>query len=899
MKPKQKPYSPEIKLFQIIYSDDPSQAPEPGYLWLENRSNPRADWREYWPIRNFLLANKLGESELYGFFSPRFGAKTQLSHHQVTEITRKHRHAGADVVLFSPQPDMGSFFRNVFEQSEVFDPGMTSLAQSFFDRIKHPVRVDRLIMDSRQVVFSNFFVATGAFWKHWFAITEALFQICEGAPDPLKQALTAPTRYPGEVQRKVFLLERIASVLLATEPNWKTKAHNSFLTVWSLSGLRLHRDDAIISDALKLAFREQGFEAYGAVFERIRQRVNTFEQAKIVVEPEHAGKVASLADTEVARPESLFQDVDRYLAQGQSEKALALIRQALANPSANKLALIWFQYATILATLERHAEAEGVCRQAIFLQPTLYPAYLNLGLLLERLGRQAEACDAWRRGLAADGIRDQEHRGHCLALLNQLGRLLEQMRQYEAAERFMKESLLIDPMQSKVLHHWVHIRQKQCRWPVFEPFGQVTAAMMIEASSPLATMASSDDPAVQLACAERTVRERVPHLERMVSASHRYRHPRIRLAYVSGDLCLHAVGLLMVELLEHHDKSRFEVFAYCWSKDDGTSIQRRIRAAIDQRIAVSTLSDAAVAERIRRDEIDIVIDLQGLTSGARPAILAAGAAPIQISYLGYPGSCAIPYVDYIVADQFVYPESLQSQFRERPMRLEGCFQTSDRKRAVGPIPSRDSLHLPADAFVFCAFNNNYKFTESLFNSWMRVLKAAPQAVLWLLGDNEWSIANMRAAARQAGVEEVRLIFATRVAPPDYLARFTQADLFLDTFPYNAGTTANDALWMGLPILTRAGRTYISRMAGSLLHFAGLKHLVCDHEDAYETLAIKLANEPNRSTVREARKHLNRLRTEGKLFNTERFARDFERSLLDLIADRPDQPAQPYQGLAIR
>jgi len=876
-KPHVKPVSTKPQLFQIVYSNNPAEAAQDGYLTLDNRLNARPDWREYWPIRGFMQSTTINDALLYGFFSPRFGAKVQLSHHQVMEITARHAQAGADVVLFSPQPDMGSFFRHVFEQAEVFDPGITSLAQAFFDRIGYKVQLQRLIMDSRHVVFSNFFVAKGAFWKYWFGMTEALFKLCEGPSDSMTDALTKGTRYPGEVQRKVFILERIASVILANESRWVTRSHNSFLTVWSLSGLRKYRDEAIVSDALKLAFREQGFEAYGAVFERIRQRVNTLEQAKIVVEAEKpsAGGL-----------ETLYQQAELQIVQGNAEGGLDQLRAALSKPIGNKSPVLWFQFATLLAKLERHAEAEGACRQAIFLQPKLYPAYLNLGLLLERLGRLDEACEAWRAGLRIEGIREPAQKSHCLSLLNQLGRLLEQLRHYEPAEASMRESLLIEPMQSKVLHHWVHIRQKQCRWPVFEPFGAVSVAMMIEASSPLATMAASDDPAVQLACAKRTVRERVPNLQRMVSASHRYQHKRLRIAYVSGDLCLHAVGLLMVELLECHDKSRFEVFAYCWSRDDGTSIQARIRHALDRHIPVGAMTDQAVADQILRDEIDIVIDLQGLTSGARPAILAAGAAPIQISYLGYPGSCAIPNVDYIVADEFVYPNALQSHFSEQPMRLEGCFQTSDRKRSVGKLPTRANLGLPEDAFVFCAFNNNYKFTFERFSTWMRILKACPNAVLWLLGDNPWSIKHMQEVASAEAVGHDRLILAPRVAPPDYLARFTRADLFLDTFPYNAGTTANDALWMGLPLLTHAGQTYISRMAGSLLHSVGLDHFICYSEDEYERKAVELALDPQRKVVSAAREHLNGLKATGQLFNTDRFTRDYEDKLIQLVRGHP-------------
>jgi predicted O-linked N-acetylglucosamine transferase (SPINDLY family) len=220
-------------------------------------------------------------------------------------------------------------------------------------------------------------------------------------------------------------------------------------------------------------------------------------------------------------------------------------------------------------------------------------------------------------------------------------------------------------------------------------------------------------------------------------------------------------------------------------------------------------------------------------------------APIQVSYLGFPGTSCIPGVDWIIADPFVMPEALRPYCSEQPIYLPHCYQVSDRQREVGPTPTRAAHGLPENAFVFCSFNNNFKFTEPVFRVWMRVLQAVPGSVLWLLADNAWAQENMLRVADAQGVARERLIFAPRAAPPDYLARFQLADLLLDTFPYNAGTTASDALWMGVPILTLSGRTYISRMAGSLLTAVGLPDLITESLGEYEQRAIQLGREPQR------------------------------------------------------
>jgi predicted O-linked N-acetylglucosamine transferase (SPINDLY family) len=328
-----------------------------------------------------------------------------------------------------------------------------------------------------------------------------------------------------------------------------------------------------------------------------------------------------------------------------------------------------------------------------------------------------------------------------------------------------------------------------------------------------------------------------------------------------------------------------EVHAFCWSKEDGTAFRERVRSAFDMFHKIGDLSDEQAAQLIVDNEIDVVFDLQGITSGARPNIVARGPAPMQVAYLGYVGSSALPYVDYVIADKFIFPDELRPYFTEEPLYLP-FFQVSDSQRVMGPKPTRAQFGLPEDAFVYCAFNNNYKITPEVFESWMRILRRVPHGVLWLLEDNEWSRKNLTQAAMAHGVQPERLHFTGRIDPRDYLARFTLADLFLDTHPYGAGTTANDALWAGLPVLTMPGRTYVSRMAGAMLTAACISELAAGSSDEYEALAIIFAHSSSRLPAIR-----NRLKTPppaSRIFDTAAITSALENQLLLLIrVSEPD------------
>ena len=406
------------------------------------------------------------------------------------------------------------------------------------------------------------------------------------------------------------------------------------------------------------------------------------------------------------------------------------------------------------------------------------------------------------------------------------------------------------------------------------PVGEVGPNRLLQGTSLLAMMGLSDDPALQLLSATRFALERVPKAAPVpLYKSMPARSGKIRIGYLSGDLHMHAVGLLSPELFELHDRSKFEVWAFCWTPESDQPQRQRIVKAMDHLVRLGGVDDSTAARLIAEAGIDVLVDLQALTNGARPAILGHRAAPVQVSYLGLPGTSGLPGVDWILADHYVLPPEAEPYYTERALRLPNCYQVSDRQRMVAARPARSSYGLPDDQVVYCSFNNNHKFTPDVFGAWMRVLQQVPRSVLWLLADNDTARENMLRQADSHGVARARLIFAPRVAPPEYLARFQCADLVLDTFPFNAGTTASDALWMGTPIVTLSGRSYISRMAGSLLTAVGLPELATATLADYEKLAVLLGRQPAR--IASYKRYLAEHGRSSPLFDMPQLVRDIE------------------------
>jgi predicted O-linked N-acetylglucosamine transferase (SPINDLY family) len=579
----------------------------------------------------------------------------------------------------------------------------------------------------------------------------------------------------------------------------------------------------------------------------------------------------------------LLRVAGNLVAENRRDEAVVLYRNWLKHNNSPVAYAVHFNLGVTLSDMQDVAGAELEYRHALEINPLFFQAHLNLGTLLERQGFPDAALAQWRKVLdliPANAGQDQEF---LILALNNCGRLLEIRKQFSQAEAMLRASLSFNRDQPDALSHWIHLRQKQCKWPVYEPFGDITETDMVLATSALATLSASNDPELQLQIAHRFVADKVLKDVPPLSDDKGYRHKKLRVGYLSGDFCSHAVSILTAELYELHDRSRFEVYGFCWSREDGTALRARVVKAFDHYVQIGGMTDEDAAKCIRSHEIDILVDLQGLTSGTRPDILSYRSAPVQVSYLGFPGTTAMPSIDYVIADRFVLPVELQHCFSEKPLYMPNTFQINDRQREIGPKPTRASCNLPEDAFVFCAFNNNFKITSEVFSVWMRILGRVQNSVLWIISDSPEAVFNLKAAAEIQGISATRLIFADRVAPADYLARYQIADLFLDTLPFNAGTTASDALWAGLPLLTCAGRTFASRMAGSLLTATGLTELItCNLED-YEQKAIDLAID--RSRLEILRNKLLEERLSCPLFDSPRFVKDLENQFLNIAINQ--------------
>lgn len=594
----------------------------------------------------------------------------------------------------------------------------------------------------------------------------------------------------------------------------------------------------------------------------------------------------AVPDLRHASLDQVIEQAQMLAQQGQWHQAVAWYRQWLStHTDPVHCGVAWFNIGALYGTdntADSAALAESAYREALRCFPALLQARLNLGHQLEQQGKVDEALIEWQtvlRQLDAGAAPNAELQVHAL---NNLARTLEVLRRYDEAEAYMLRSLQVNPDQQPVLQHYVHIRQRQCKWPVYhQPLPQVTVNRQLLSTSALAMLAAHDDPALQLLASREFVHNRVK--PPVPPRPRRKRQPseRIKLGYLSGDLCMHAVGLLTAELFELHDRSKFELYAFCWSNEDGSPLRARILKAFDHHIRIGHLSDEQAAQVIDACDIDILVDLQGLTSGARPNILMQRpAGAVQISYLGLPATSALPTVDYIIADDFVFPPELEPYMTEKPLRVPRCYQVSDRKRDVGPPLTRAACGLPENKFVFAVFNNNYKITADMFGCWMRILRQVPDSVLWLMADNPWAEDNLRREAVGYGVDPQRLVLTGRAQPAEYMARLALPDLFLDTHPYNAGTTANDMLWMGTPILTLSGKTYIARMCGSLLTAVGLPELIASNAPEYEAKAVRLGRDPR--MVQTYKRYLHEWRKESDLFRVDQIVRDIEDAFVSVL-----------------
>lgn len=555
-----------------------------------------------------------------------------------------------------------------------------------------------------------------------------------------------------------------------------------------------------------------------------------------------AGGLATLQGAQVARLDAILQALPMARLIGLAERAadadaISLYKGWLdLNEADSQAYVVWFNLGVALMRDGDPASAATAYRNALVLKPDLHEASINLGLALENSGRRDEALAAWRESLPADDHRRLLHL--------HLGRLLEEENRLEEAQAELRASLLISPDQPDVQQHLVHMRQRTANWPILD----VTIPGLPQTDlgfncGPLGALALHDDPARQRDICAAWIERKVPPAPAALAPRRGYAHDRIRVGYLSTDFCRHAMSYLIAEVLERHDRKAFEIYGYCASPEDGSDIRARVVGAFDRYLQIGGMDDEAAARRIGADEIDILIDLNGLTKGARIGILRWKPAPVQATYLGYIGPVALPELDWLIADEVAIPAELADDYAPKPLLLEGCYQANDGHMPELPQVSRAEEGLPEDVFVFACFSHHYKITEPIFEAWSRIVAESHGSVLWLVEDNPASDARLRARWLARGLASDRLIFAPRVDPERYRARFTLADLFLDTMPYNAGTIASDALRMGLPLLTLQGRAFAARMASSLVTAVGMEDCVTTTAEAYVKRAVEIANTP--------------------------------------------------------
>ena len=563
-----------------------------------------------------------------------------------------------------------------------------------------------------------------------------------------------------------------------------------------------------------------------------------------------------------------------HLMMGVSDLETGLVEQALSRFDA-AIALnpgemnAWYNRGNVLSQLRSFDEALTSYRQCIKLDPNHVEGRINMGVLLQDL----------RQYPAAIALYDEALRlrpGSVTATYNRAF-ALENTRDLTEAVAGYDRVLRLSSAYPEALGRRLFAQMQLCDWTEYQlHIDELTDALVkgVLATVPFTLLAMSDDPVLQRACAEAFVKDRFPALESLGVKPPWDGKRRIRVGYFSSDLRTHAVGFLTAGLFEAHDRNAFEVVGFSLAPtSEGDAYHDRIKAACEHWVDAFDMTDSEVVAKARDLGLDIAVDLAGHTLDARTGVFAQRVAPLQVNYLGYPGSMGASYIDAALADGIVAPEGVDSDYTEQVIRLPGCFQVNDRKRAIGPVLRRGDYGLPENGLVLASFNTSYKLNPGLFDVWCRLLLSAPGSVLWLLGEVPEQMQYLRDAAVQRRVDSNRLIFAKRVAYADHLARYAHVDLVLDTWPFNGGTSTSDALWGGAPVLTMTGRSFASRMSASLLNAVGLQELVTGSLDAYEALGRLLINDMPRLAALKA--NLAEVRLTCPLFDTAKTVRDIE------------------------
>jgi predicted O-linked N-acetylglucosamine transferase (SPINDLY family) len=599
-------------------------------------------------------------------------------------------------------------------------------------------------------------------------------------------------------------------------------------------------------------------------------------------------------------------------------------------------AIAYYNRGNALRRLKRHDEALASYQRAIALNPHYIEAYNNCGNTHLQLHRPDDALAAYDKAIALNPMFAESHcnranalielrrfnealasadrglsfnsefalgwrtRGDCLrhlqrndeslaaydraiglesdmvAALAGRARVLHELKRHDEAAQSWSKLLRLAPDYDCAKGHVAYEKMLVCDWSGLDTLAQ-SIEQDIEAgrmsAEPFGYQALSHSAQNLRRCAELSIQRECPRLPPLCPPG-AYDHDKIRIGYLCGEFREHATSALMAELFELHDKQKFQWFAFDNGWDDGSAIRQRIAVAFDRIVDISRLSDAQAAAAIRQNEIDILVNLNGFCGRDRNGVFSRQPAPVQVNYLGFPGTMGAEYIDYILADPIVIPPEHEAFYAEAIAWLPDCYQVNDSQRRIADnTPVRSAVGLPEDGFVFCCFNNSFKITEDIFDVWMRLLNKVGGSTLWLIEDNAAAVRNLRREANRRGVDPSRLVFAPRLKSAEHLARHRLADVFLDTLPYNAHTTASDALWVGVPVLTCLGSTFPGRVAASLLHAVGLPELVAYSLDEYEALALRLAQDP--ALLSSMKSKLAQNRDTCPLFDSKRFARHIE------------------------
>ena len=602
-----------------------------------------------------------------------------------------------------------------------------------------------------------------------------------------------------------------------------------------------------------------------------------------------------------------------FFQSGEAARAIHLISQAAQFEPENPIFLL--NLGNALQADGQFARAEESFRRAIALRDGFAEAYNNLGNALVGLHRFEEAIETFGQAISINRNEPEPYnnRGNALRALgsadaaladfqeairlrpdyvdahSNLGYTLIELNQFEGAITSFENAIRIDPQFEYLRGALLFSRLRVCDWKNYQAeVGSILANLSqlgAKCVPPWALLSMTDSLLAQRRAAEIWASDKHP-VQNALGAlpdRDRVRDERICVGYYSADFYEHATAYLIAEILELHDRRRFRVVVFNFGPVTRDAMQLRIKAAVDSFFNVSDLSDAGVAELSRTTGVDIAIDLKGFTQNQRAGIFANRAAPIQINFLGYPGTMGADYIDYIIADDEIIPEVSRAFYTEKVISLPGSYQPNDRKRLISAgVMTRSECDLPDEGFVYTCFNNNFKINPEVFDAWVEILKNVPQSVLWLLADNPRSVRNLQLEAEARDLSPARLVFANRVPLGNHLARHSLADFFLDTWPCNAHTTASDALWAGLPVLTLRGEGFAARVGASLLRAVNLPELIMETREQYVDKAIELGRNPSSTSALKERLRVGRMTT--SLFDSVSYTRKLEAAYLDIIEE---------------